>query len=43
MTEIVECTNRHVTFFQTKRIVVDEKISLNISAAWSDQPGQPAS
>jgi hypothetical protein len=30
VTEIVEWTNTHVTFFHTTRIVVDEKISLNV-------------
>jgi hypothetical protein len=39
MTDIVEWTNTHVTFFHTTRIVVDEKMI----AAWSDQPGRPAS
>ena len=31
MAEIVEWANTHVTFFHTTRIVVDEKISLNVS------------
>ena len=30
MTEIGEWTNTHVTLFYTKRIVADEKISLNV-------------
>jgi hypothetical protein len=45
-TEIVKCTNTHFTVFHTKRIVVDEKISLNVirrtvRPAWTE--GVPTS
>ena len=30
-TDLAEQTNTHMTFFHTKRIVVDEKTSLNVS------------